>query len=231
MAVNSGGESVPKFTYTGTYAIAKDGKNWKISFLSSGTFSTPRSLLVDLFAVGGGASAYRLGGTGIEGGGGGGYTTPVLAKTIAGGSNYEVTIGEGGGSSGVPSDGGASSFGSLITANGGSAPIGSRYGGNGGSGGGGSYANGGSDGSNGGEGDSEYNGTGQGTTTREFGEPDGDLYAGGGGGYQGTGGAGGGGNGYNGTVPGEAGVANTGGGAGSHGGTGGSGIVIIRNAR
>lgn len=97
-------------------------------------------------------------------------------------------------------------------------------------------------------------GQGQGTTTREFGESSGQLYAGGGGSgnayYNGTGydaaapgGSGGGGaGGYKGTTSAQAGSANTGGGGGgspvssgsgeyASSGAGGSGIVIIRNAR
>lgn len=99
--------------------------------------------------------------------------------------------------------------------------------------------NGGSDGGNGrnNENGGEKGGTGQGTTTREFGESTGNLYAGGGGGgYDGgagIGGAGGGGNGGDeNATPGQ---ENSGGGGGGNdsepGANGGSGIVIIRNAR
>ena len=143
-----------------------------------------------------------------------------------------------------------------ISASGGYAGA-SKNGGNGGSGGGAAGyvkvgGNGGSDGGNGG--DSKYatvsntavtgwtdtfGGTGQGTTTRAFGEPDGTLYAGGGGGM-GTygiawGGSGGGGRGYwaanyTGTITSYSpieGTANTGGGGGG-GAAGGSGVAIIR---
>ena len=55
-----------------------------------------------------------------------------------------------------------------------------KTGAKGGSGGGGQYADGGTDGSDGATGDTA-GGKGQGTTTREFGEADGDLYASGGG--------------------------------------------------
>ena len=75
-------------------------------------------------------------------------------------------------------------------------------------------------------------GTGQGSTTREFGESSGTLYSGGGAGKpgvcggtsggSGSGGAGGGATAYN------AGSANTGGGGG-YGASGGSGIIVIRN--
>ena len=101
---------------------------------------------------------------------------------------------------------------------------------------------GGSDGSDGGAANPQPNatkypiGTGQGTTTREFGETTGKLYAGGGGagnilGTPTSGGAGGGGNGGSGMTA----TPNTGGGGGganegsvNTGGAGGSGIVCIR---
>lgn len=224
--VLSSGESGPRFSYTGAYTFIDDGNNdWRIMLLSSGIFTPLSALSVDIFAVGGGASARHLGGTNFEGGGGGGYTNTVSAVNLSGGTDYTVTIGAGGGSGGTPSAGGASSFASIITANGGGLGETGQFGGPGGSGGGGPRGDGGSDGSNGGAG-SGVGGAGQGTTTREFGEPDGTLYAGGGaGGYGGSAGEGGGG------AEGEAGVANTGGGAGAHGGIGGSGIIIIRNAR
>ncbi len=173
--------------------------------------------------------------------------------------------------------GGTSSVGSLVSAKGGT---GGRTvsnggetvkgGGSGGSGGGAGPdfkkwveseiqwmkgTTGGSNGSDGGESDSQYSysingGTGQGTTTRSFGESSGTLYAGGGGSgpvfgnTRGAGGSGGGGSGGW-DSNGAAGTANTGGGGGggcggysgggntnnaksSGGGAGGSGIVIIR---
>ena len=145
---------------------------------------------------------------------------------------------------------------------------GAGYGGNGGSGGGASYTfnksnptaaysyhgYGGSDGGNGEfTRDSHFphnGGTGQGTTTRAFGEPTGELFAGGGGGASrdfdqtknlpGNGGAGGGGNGggVNGTKEATSGKENTGGGGGGayyyssnilhYSGAGGSGVILIR---
>ena len=143
-----------------------------------------------------------------------------------------------------------------LSAAGGYPGVPSGPGGNGGSGGGGSNnangaaGSGGSNGSNGfasagGSGTSPTNGgIGQGSTTREFGEAGGTLYAGGGGGGFGNsdagraGGAGGGGTGggWSGP-PATNGQPNTGGGAGGNGhltgviAAGGSGIVIIRNHR
>ena len=97
-------------------------------------------------------------------------------------------------------------------------------------GGGGAYG-GYQGGSDGGDGFGYYAGKGQGTTTREFGEPTGQLYAGGGGSTSAAGGAGGGAQGS------TSAAANTGGGAGgtydnnTKSYSGGSGIVVIRNAR
>lgn len=220
------------FTWTGgdgTYQVLDDGdKNWRIKFLSSGTFTPLKDMVIDAFLVGAGGGGYKA--IFYGNGGGGGYTKTVKSIILTANTAYSIVIGAGG-SAYVDKDHHGTSGGDTSafseTAAGGKAGT-SGKGGNGGSGGG-SYNSsnevgyaGGSDGSNGGGTDG---GTGQGTTTREFGEADGDLYAGGGGGHYsgslGVGGAGGGGNAK------ESGVANTGGGAGS-GGEGGSGIVIIR---
>lgn len=247
---------VPQFSYTGSYKLLDDSgntittssnvTNWRIKFLTSGTlkftnlFSAANG--IDIFCVGGG-------GGGDASGGCGGKTTTAKAKTVTAGTSYTVTVGAGGAAG---KSGGNSSFGSLASAAGGGGP-----GGAGGSGGGGSglyitssnKANGGKGGSNGANGVNGYgtsgfkNGTGQGSTTREFGSSSGTLYAGGGGGAgdydcnAGSGGSGGGGAGgsiwSNGSKAGGAGTTNLGGGGGggSTGGKGGSGIVIIRNKR
>ena len=238
---------LPTFAYTGSYQTIDDGNNnWRIKFKTSGTLTFSKlqgaGSGIDIFCVGGG-------GGGNTSGGCGGRTTTVKAKTVTAGTSYTVTVGAGGAAG---SAGGKSSFGSLASAAGGGGP-----GGKGGSGGGGSglyisssnkrdAGNGGSNGSDGGVGygtSGFKNGTGQGTTTREFGESSGTLYAGGGGGagdYEcksGSGGAGGGGAGGsihdNNPKAGGAGKTNLGGGGGggSTGGKGGSGIVIIRNKR
>lgn len=182
--------ALPEFEYTGTYQLLDDGDgNWRIRFTTSGTLTMAKTTTVDLFLVGGG-------GGGVSGGGGGGYTLTHTSVVLEGGTPYTVTIGSGGtggagGMAGNGSAGGATSIGSYSITGGASAN--QDYGGNGGSGGGGSGSepdnrrnggNGGSDGANGAT--SSYpGGTGQGTTTREFGEPDGELYSGGGGGKSG----------------------------------------------
>lgn len=254
-AGGGGNTILPIVSYTGTMLSETDHGNWKIKFLTSGTLTFVKANNaakgIDIFAVGGGGgggnqgSAYHGGG-----GGGGGYTTSASRMFFpTDGSSYTITIGEGGA---VATNGGTSSFTdgvTTITAAGGVKGTANGVGGNGGSGGGGKArydigGNGGSDGANGGAGvgnESTAGGTGQVLSTREFGEPTGDLYAGGGAGGSGyqistyaTGGAGGGGN----ATPGEKdGTPSTGGGGAggsgnsSAGGVGGSGIVIIRNAR
>lgn len=217
------------FSYTGECLFfAEDNGNWRLKLLTSGVLTLLRKTKVDIFAVGGGGG----GGNGNDGsyggqGGGGGYTATVKAQSLAKNVPYTVTIGAGGA---AHTRGGASSFGELCTAQGG------EYGANGGDGGGyggsgggvpGSTANtwakraggaGGSDGSDGLTTNEIYTavGKGQGTTTRAFGDADGELYAGGGGGG-GTWGA---------KSSGPGGAGGDGG-----GGAGGSGIVILRSAR
>lgn len=233
---------LPEFTYTGAYSLLNDGDdNWRIKFLTSGTLTfTDRTRTVDAFLVGAGGGAI----TTWEGGAGGGYTNTQFSIVLLAETGYVITIGAGvsGGSGGQ-----TAAFG--YTANGGNvAHAGS--GANGGSGGGGRVGtppatdpSGGEDGSDGATSYPYNGGVGQGTTTREFGETGGDLYAGGGGGgcdlgQVTQGGYGGGGNGAgNGFYYNTAGIVNTGGGAGGGGRVssgsiaGGSGIVVIRNHR
>lgn len=216
----------PLFEYTGTYTLLDDGnKNWRIKFLTSGTLVMEESISVDAFLVGGGSS----GGRGSNacyygGGGGGGYTKTEKGFVLQAGIGYSIVIGAGGAAgtsdaSGGNAGGASSAFG--LTANG--APS-HQYGpgGNGGSGGAGGrdgvHLAGGTDGADGAV--SAYAcGIGQHTTTREFEEADGTLYAGGGC-----------------SVSPLIYLANSGnGGSGSYKGNhsekGSSGIVIIRNHR
>jgi hypothetical protein len=259
---------VPEFTYTGEYELVHDDDtpltdmlmdNWKIRFLTSGvlTITDPGSWngQADVFMVGGG-------GAGHAAGGGSGYTLTDSVQ-LAKNNEYEVVIGAGGvpvDTMGAPYDSGGKTEAFGLSVNGGergrlwnSAEDKQGLGGTGASGGG-SYGAGnaggygGSDGSDGhGGANASVNGKGQGTTTREFGEPTGRLYAGGGSGGSKTiidGGEGGGGKSgkpaaYSGDTQIEAGDGeeNTGGGGGGQGnsytkdGNGGSGIVIIRNHR
>ena len=210
------------FTWSGSdgtcLVIDDGGGNWRIKFLSSGTFTPLKAMTIDAFLVGGG-------GGGQSPGGGGGYTTTAKSIALTANVDYTITVGAGGAAGAIftPGTDGGNSEAFGYSAAGGQRANSNTQGGNGGSGGGSSVQGHGSNGgSDGGNGSGKTPGIGQGTTTREFGESTGDLYSGGGGGKaEGLGGAGGGGN-YN-----EDGEANTGGGGGGSG-SGGSGIVIIR---
>lgn len=237
-----GGSKAPKFTYTGKYNVRKDGV---VELLTSGTIVFLEALAIDLFLVGGGASGsarranatYKRG----DGGGGGGYTKTIKQRAVTVNESIDVVIGEGGVGADDPryNDSGANGadtrFGSEFAPGGRAYVPGQGYnGGDGGSGGGGgvSYKSGGGEGgANGGNGSAgdAAGGRGQGTTTREFGEETGKLYAGGGGGGRymaavqpivSIGGAGGGGTGAwagdtrDAYQPAASGVANTGGGGG-----------------
>ena len=272
MIVNAGyrgkvAGAAPKFTYTGQYNIRKDGV---VELLTSGTITFLNPAVIDIFCVGGGGAgrfttAFSNRG---YGGGGGGYTRTTKNVQVL--NSYNVVIGDGAtpvNATGLGKRGGTTSFGSLASAEGGYSGTSSGYmtdGGAGGSGGGGGvasnsdYGMGGSDGANGEAGygvvGNLNGGSGQSTTTREFGEKNGKLYAGGGGGGRymvsatpivSIGGAGGGGTGawagatYGTYQAASAGGANTGGGGGGGavganypwGGAGGSGICCFRAAK
>ena len=232
-----------EFEYTGTYNERLD--DGVVELLTSGMLTFRKEAAIDAFLCGGGAGGNPGAGSSVSDGpggkgGSGGKTATLLNITPRAQTEYQIVIGVGGTSGNQGGD--TSAFGS--TANGGTSTAG-------GSGGGGNgvrdsvaswrnAGNGGSDGANGGNGGGSVpGGTGQGTTTREFAEATGKLYAGGGGGGRGalngsqgysgsagdeTAGAGGGN---------DAPLANRGGGGGggrpgSAGGTGGSGIVCIR---
>ena len=220
---------------------------------------------LDIFLVGGGGAGAHCGTTnGHEtalGGGGGGYTATYRNVSFTRRRLYTAIVGAGGtGSTTSETDGGSTSFMGKSVQGGKHGICGdsdtrtSLGGGNGGSGGGG-YAggNGGSDGKNGESGSrsiykvSHPGGTGQGSTTRAFGEPNGELFSGGGGAYPnrnkdgysygkgGSGGGGAGGGDYDWNNSGSPGAANTGGGGGgagfalnASGGSGGSGIIKLR---
>lgn len=248
----SGGSSnsIPIFTYTGSYQLVNDNNeivglaykgNWKIRLLTSGvlTFTKLNSAKsgIEVFCVGGGGGTKCS--NGATSGAGGGYTATGRSITVTPGVAYNITVGAGG----AGTNGGKTEA-LGVTANGGDASLSANSPGSGGSGGGsyGATSSGGAGGSNGSNGNGPGNavgtgGKGQGTTTREFGESTGKLYAGGGGGgYFNTGSGGAGGSG-GGAACGASAAANTGGGAGGfrHPSTGthngGSGIVVIRNAR
>ena len=237
--------TIPEFTYAGDFEIVNDSDepitvsqgNWKIRFLTSGTLTfinlNGAEGGIDVFLVGGGAGGnynYRGGA-----GGGSGYTSTMQAVTVRVGVKYDIVIGAGGAgakTAGGRAGGVTSAFGS--SANGGATLSDNGvYGGDGGSGGGsgtlnqdkdGAYSKAGVGGTDGANGQGTHPGTGQGTTTREFGEPNGTLYA--------TGGKGAAGN----NITPDPVSQNTGDGGNGAGGSiestaGGSGIAIIRNTR
>ena len=169
-----------------------------MEFLDSGVLTFNNSCIIDVFMVGGGSagsnSPFNNGNCNAAG------SAAAITKTYMGlavkkGTSYPIVIGAGGAVSSSQYEAGGnggntSAFGQ--TAPGGTTAGGGHYskGGKGGSGGGSgstassnSGATGGSDGSNG---SGSAGGTGQGTTTREFAEATGKLYAGGGGGGTGV---------------------------------------------
>lgn len=219
----SGGGGLPAFSYTGSYQLLDDGnKNWRIKFLTSGTLTVSKlANSIDLFLVGGGGGA-------ANGGGGGGYTATIRGLVVNTGTSYSIVVGAGGTAGTVRTNAGTGGTSSAFTQSIGGGLGGCGWdnewgvGGAGGSGGGGYGGQadpgiGGTDGSDGTKGVSD-GGTGQGTTTREFGESNGTLYASGG-------------NGGNIHIDPVAGAVNTGDGGSGNFIAGGSGIVVIRNKR
>lgn len=179
----------------GTYQVLEDGKgNWRIKFLSSGTFTPLKNMVVDAFLVGGGGGKSWV----FCGGGGSGYTTTVRSVVLAANTSYPIVVGaagtNGNNSNLTSTNGGTTSAFSAVAAGGKGSNRGytshKEPGADGGTGGGGlntsgvhgnySTAAGGTDGGDGTTA-TTAGGKGQGTTTREFGEADGDLYASGGG--------------------------------------------------
>lgn len=268
-AVNVIPETKPVYEYSGKHEYIDDGDgNWRIKFTTSGKLRWLSSITkIDIFGVGGGGGG---GGTtstygGDGGGGGSGYTKTVKLVEITNKQEIDVVIGAGGRAS---SAGGTTTFGNILSVNGGQ-PGGTcrsydddanATGGAGGSGGGpacalATYTSQGNPGSDGNSGTNTYTqasqgvtvlgGRGQGTTTREFGESDGPLHAGGGQGVyinyfnvpSGSGPAGQSGSNGNShpTYRGGKGGGGYGGGGGGSlqaaGGAGSAGVVIIRNSR
>ena len=182
----------PAFTFTGNYKIENEGTaDWKIYFLTSGTLTfTEEPPRIDVFLVGGGGGGGQ-GWNSAGAGGGGGYTKTVTNIVVSASKEYAIVVGEGGTVTyTAKSNDGDSSSAFGYSASGGQGGGGinqnniSWVGGNGGSGGA-NYNNttgAGSDGNN-----ATSGGTGQGTTTREFGESTGKLYSAGGQGGDNTG--------------------------------------------
>ena len=233
--VYQSGGGTPAFQlpeFTGNNAISGDELSGRIELYESGTLTLYPGTY-DFFLVGGGSGSswstnYESDTAMHKGGGGGGYTRTEKGITISTRTEIGATVGGGGAAHGgsgssttiqdsaavlnFTASGGVGKYGVIDPSDGGDGGSGGGAAGKSGSQGG----NGGSDGSNGGYGNSGDAGTGQGTTTRMFGESESTLYAGGGGGGGGEGGGaggqGGGGGDYQARVPGQ----------------GGSGIVIVR---
>lgn len=236
-----------EFEYTGTYNERLD--DGVVELLTSGVLKVAKDTYIDAFLVGGGGAGNgnpKYASSMAGAGGGGGYTKTLTKALLQKGVSYQISIGAGGDyriSGGALGLGGGNTTAFGYTVKGGQPSTGVDTGGAGGSGGGGTAGKGGSDGSDGSGSGSGIGGAGQGTTTREFGEPTGKLYAGGGGGgsvengtFGAAGGSGGGGKGGGYVSGGANGETNTGGGGGGRGrygndsyaGSGGSGIVCIR---
>lgn len=221
-----------KFSYTsGTYSIIDDGNhNFRIKFLTDGTFIPQFNMMIDLFLVGGGGGGgySTTAGFAIRGGGGSGYTNTISSISIESELSYPVDIGDGG----AVNTAGSSSTAFENTAAGGGRGAAIYYtnsgtiGGAGGSGGG-AWGAGGTNGGNGANktnyssGGPFYGGKGQGTTTREFGEASGVIYA-----YGGAGG-----NDYAQAVNPPSFTGNNTGTGGNCSAAGSSGVIIIRNHR
>lgn len=183
---------IPDFTYSGTYEIVQDDDttiqdadtykgDWKIRFLTSGTliFSKLRSAVngIDVFLVGGGGAGSDHGTTGNGGGGGGGHTSTATDIVVSQDTEYSIIVGDGGlrAENASGKNGGDSSAFEVVAIGGNGATKGSNYNDNGANGGsGGGYGDGNSapqsyGGADGSKGYGSNGGTGQGTTTREFG--------------------------------------------------------------
>lgn len=226
-SASAGGTGLPEFDYDGVYQLIDDGYgDWRIKFLTSGVIIFTKlgsgAKGIDVFLVGGGGGCGNANGVSdYLGAGGGGYTKTTRQITIQEGVKYRIEIGAGGtkpNASNTQTRGGTTSaFNTYVE---GWYSGKSVSGGDGGSGG--ASTNGTTGGTDGGDGSvgkmGGQAGKGQGTTTREFGEASGDLYASGG--YWDS----------------RDGADNTGNGGGgvylnSKTSTGGSGIVVIRNVR
>lgn len=226
-SAGAGGTGLPEFDYGGMYKLIDDGYgDWRIKFLTSGDLIFTKlgsgAKGIDVFLVGGGGGCGNSNGVSdYLAAGGGGYTKTTRQITVQVGVKYRIEIGAGGtkpNSSSTQLRGGTTSAFNTSVDGGYSGK--SISGGDGGSGG--ASTNGTTGGTDGGDGSvgkmGGQAGKGQGTTTREFGEASGDLYASGG--YWDS----------------RDGADNTGNGGGgvylnSKTSTGGSGIVVIRNVR
>jgi len=124
--LSGGGLDVHDYSYSGGSSLSFDGNDWLIEFTSSGVLTLKRSLLVDMYLLGGGQSGgardrwtqgsgtYTTGGYGGQGG----FVTYVYGATLIPGT-YTVTIGQGG-AKGNLNPGGSTEFAGHIAPGGGS---------------------------------------------------------------------------------------------------------------
>lgn len=257
------------FAYTGKMQYDMSQGYAQIKFLTSGTLTVEKDVEVDAFLVGGGAAGEVTANDDIglqvgNRGGNGGETKTQKGITVAAGKKYDIVIGEGGKSYETTTGftrtvGGTTRAFGYFAIGGDSSYFNVNYYDVGSGGGGRGFGREGLGGDGGDDGEKGGNGSGwasaknsvgkagQGTTTRAFGETNGQLYAGGGAGTGNGNGAGraseGGGGGMAYSASGTAlginrdALENTGGGgcgaragAAEKSGNGGSGIVIIRKA-
>jgi len=135
--ISNAGDATPKATGGN---VTSDATYWYHAFPMSGNFVPNQTLSCDYLVVAGGGAG---GGQGGAGGGAGGFRTATAQSITAG--TYQVLIGAGGvgNSTGLGTNGGNSSFNSMVSAGGGAAS--GVFGGptpvanSGGSGGGGAY--------------------------------------------------------------------------------------------
>lgn len=226
-----GGTGLPEFTYTGLHEKIIDSTGaWKIKLKTSGkliftALGKDWDGALDVFLVGGGSANYYA----VGGSGGNTKTAHIYVRKAL---ELFAQIGAGGTNRG---SGGNTSFASI------SATGGTVNGGTGSGGGGSGSTLGGMGGTDGGSGqtpsgaaDGAAGRSGQGTTTREFGEITGTLYSAGGGGESATTNHKAGASDSSGAAAGTSAADNTGSGAGGSSTglllNGGSGIVVVRKA-
>ena len=101
----SAGSEPYVITYTGNCEVVDDGNNdWKVKFLTTGTFTLNSDLSIDIFVVGGGGggakgSAYKAQASRGGGGGGGGAAITVKSFPATTNTTYGIDIGAAGSSS------------------------------------------------------------------------------------------------------------------------------------
>lgn len=102
---------LPLYTYTGEHQlISSEDGGWVIHLLTSGILTMQRNYTTDLFMIGGGGAGVSAGGTAA---GGGGYHMTESGVSLARGTAYPVTIGNGGAMIGQ-NGGSSSAFGRSV---------------------------------------------------------------------------------------------------------------------